>query len=131
MPSDSRPQMASPRRIRQRRAPGKYRDQESTMDWFEVRHLSGAQGRFQSVDPGNAGANAADPQTWNAYAYVGNNPLSSNDPSGMFAEAGGDGSWGGFFVAGGLAFRARRPFASLTTLRVSSEGINLQEPCEA
>jgi RHS repeat-associated protein len=61
---------------------GKYRDQESTLDWFEVRHMSGAQGRFQSVDPGNAGASIGDPQTWNAYAYVGNNPLSYTDPGG-------------------------------------------------
>ncbi len=35
------------------------------------------------VDPGNARANPADPQTWNIYTYVGNNPLSYTDPSGM------------------------------------------------
>jgi RHS repeat-associated protein len=66
---------------------GQSRDPETTLDWFQVRHMSGAQGRFQSVDPGNAGANPADPQTWNMYAYVGNNPMSSTDPSGMFADA--------------------------------------------
>jgi RHS repeat-associated protein len=48
-----------------------------------ARYLSGAQGRFQSVDPANAGANPADPQTWNAYSYVGNNPLSYSDPDGL------------------------------------------------
>jgi RHS repeat-associated protein len=62
-------------------------------DWFIARTFSGAQGRFQSVDPGNAGADPSNPQTWNAYAYVGNNPLSYVDPSGMqgisiFAPAG-------------------------------------------
>ncbi len=62
---------------------GKNRDNESGFDWFEVRHMSGAQGRFQSVDPGNAGAYPEDPQTWNAYSYVGNNPLTYTDPSGM------------------------------------------------
>ena len=31
------------------------------------------------MDPDNAGALAGDPQTWNAYAYVGNNPLSYID----------------------------------------------------
>jgi RHS repeat-associated protein len=62
---------------------GQTRDHETTLDWFNVRYMSGAQGRFQSVDPGNAGANPADPQTWNAYSYVGNNPLSYTDSSGL------------------------------------------------
>ena len=61
---------------------GQMRDLETRLDWFNLRHMSGAQGRFQSVDPDNAGANPADPQAWNAYAYVGNNPLSYTDPSG-------------------------------------------------
>ena len=55
---------------------------QTALDWFNVRHMSGAQGRFQSPDPGNAGADPSNPQTWNAYAYVGNNPLSYTDPSG-------------------------------------------------
>ncbi len=61
---------------------GQQRDADTGLDWFQVRHMSGAAGRFQSVDPGNAGANAGDPQTWNGYSYVGNNPLSFTDPSG-------------------------------------------------
>ena len=64
---------------------GQSRDPETGLDCFQVRHMSGGQGRFQSVDPGNAGANPGDPQTWNAYAYVGNNPLSYTDPSGKGA----------------------------------------------
>jgi RHS repeat-associated protein len=66
---------------------GQQRDQETStpgtsFDWFQVRYLSGAQGRFQSPDPGNAGADPSNPQSWNGYAYVGNNPLSYTDPSG-------------------------------------------------
>ena len=79
---------------------GEYRDPETTLDWLAVRAMSGAQGRFQSVDPDNAGALAGDPQTWNAYAYVGNNPLSYIDPSGL-------GFWsdlGNFFLNLGLNF---------------------------
>ncbi len=73
---------------------GQMRDQETTLDSFNVRHMSGAQGRFQSVDPGNAGADPSDPQTWNGYAYVGNNPLSYTDPSGE--------SWWSTFIGVGL-----------------------------
>jgi RHS repeat-associated protein len=62
---------------------GQVRDPETFLDWYQVRFMSGAQGRFQSVDPANAGASPGNPQTWNAYAYVGNNPLSYTDPSGM------------------------------------------------
>jgi uncharacterized protein RhaS with RHS repeats len=42
------------------------------------------QGRWPSPDPaGLAAVSLANPQTWNRYAYVTNNPLSLIDPSGM------------------------------------------------
>jgi RHS repeat-associated protein len=78
-------------------------DGESSLYWFNVRHMSGAQGRFQGVDPGNAGANLADPQTWNMYAYVGNNPLTYTDPSGM-------GFWSSLLDAAGFATRIALDF---------------------
>jgi len=44
----------------------------------------GIQGRWPSPDPaGIAAANPANPQSWNRYAYVLNNPLRATDPSGM------------------------------------------------
>jgi len=42
-----------------------------------------------SVDPGNAGADVTDPQTWNGYGYVLGNPLGLVDPSGMSGEYSG------------------------------------------
>jgi YD repeat-containing protein len=44
---------------------GQERDPETATDWFQVRQMSGAQGRFQSPDPGNAGADPSNPQSWN------------------------------------------------------------------
>jgi RHS repeat-associated protein len=61
---------------------GKERDSESDMDYFLARYYSGPMGRFLSVDPGGAGANPGLPQSWNAYAYVNNGPLTAIDPNG-------------------------------------------------
>jgi RHS repeat-associated protein len=65
------------------RSSGKERDAETGLDYFGARYYSGAQGRFTSSDPGNAGASLDDPQSWNAYAYSHNNPLNYTDPTGM------------------------------------------------
>jgi hypothetical protein len=45
--------------------------------------MSSAQGRFTSPDPFNLGADPTNPQPWNGYAYVRNNPLNRVDPSGF------------------------------------------------
>jgi RHS repeat-associated protein len=67
---------------------GKERDTESGLDNFEARFDSSNTGRFVSVDPlsmsDSAGSILEDPQSWNAYAYVRNNPLNLTDPTGMF-----------------------------------------------
>lgn len=62
---------------------GKERDAESRLDFFEARYHSGAQGRFTSADPiADLVAYARDPQQWNRYGYVRNNPLVLVDPDG-------------------------------------------------
>jgi RHS repeat-associated protein len=49
----------------------------------------GIQGRWPSPDPlGLGAANLGDPQSWNRYAYVDNNPLAVTDPSGNGPEIG-------------------------------------------
>jgi RHS repeat-associated protein len=55
---------------------------------FPARELNWNQARWITPDP--AGINAADPtnpQSWNRYAYVLNNPLALVDPMGLFAQA--------------------------------------------
>lgn len=63
---------------------GKERDSETNLDYFGARYFSGAQGRFTSPDPVFASPQkVADPQQWNMYAYVRNNPLAFTDPTGL------------------------------------------------
>lgn len=71
---------------------GKERDGETGLDYFGARYMSAAQGRFTSPDPHNIITEASgeeefasflsNPQNWNRYAYVTNNPLSITDPDG-------------------------------------------------
>jgi RHS repeat-associated protein len=85
---------------------GKERDQETGLDWFSGlaanadgtdpnsntqpwpsifttgRHYSSALGRFTSADIPLWDQDPTDPQSWNLYSYVRNNPLSNIDPNG-------------------------------------------------
>jgi RHS repeat-associated protein len=55
---------------------------------YKARFYSTALGRFVSADP-IVGA-VADPQSWNPYSYVLNNPLGYVDPTGKYFEKPGD-----------------------------------------
>lgn len=61
---------------------GKERDGETGLDYFGFRYYSGAQGRWTSPDQPFADQHPEDPQSWNMYAYVRNNPLKNIDPNG-------------------------------------------------
>ncbi len=62
---------------------GKERDSESGLDYFGARYYSSNMGRFSSPDPGWFFASRLEnPQTWNQYSYVLNNPLNATDPDG-------------------------------------------------
>lgn len=66
---------------------GKERDTESRLDFFGARYFSWGSGRFQSPDAPFADQNPQDPQSWNLYVYVRNNPLAYIDPSGHACSA--------------------------------------------
>ena len=65
---------------------GKQRDYESNLDFFDARYFGGGNnlGRFMTPDPaGQRATNPSDPQTWNMYVYVRNNPTTLTDTTGL------------------------------------------------
>ena len=60
----------------------KERDSETNLDYFGARYYGSALGRFTSPDDG-IDQQAEDPQSWNLYGYVRNNPLRNIDPNGQ------------------------------------------------
>ncbi|MCX6580330.1 MAG: RHS repeat-associated core domain-containing protein [Candidatus Aminicenantes bacterium] len=63
---------------------GKEREGYSELDYFGARYFDNNSYRFISVDPVITKEKAlTNPQYWNLYAYCGNNPITSFDPSGL------------------------------------------------
>jgi RHS repeat-associated protein len=66
-----------------RKFTGKERDKETGFDYFGARYYGSKVARFTTVDPVYTWReNILDPQRWNRYAYVRNNPLRYVDPDG-------------------------------------------------
>ena len=69
----------------------KERDNETGLDYFGARYYSSALGRFSGTDPYLIHEKKfSNPQIWNMYSYVGNNPLKYIDPNGEILEIQGD-----------------------------------------
>ncbi|MBI1762688.1 MAG: RHS repeat-associated core domain-containing protein [Acidobacteria bacterium] len=60
------------------------RDNETGLDYAQARYYANVQGRFTSPDIPLADQDVADPQSWNLYSYVRNNPLAFTDPTGRY-----------------------------------------------
>jgi RHS repeat-associated protein len=55
-------------------------------DYANARMYAGSRGRFTQPDPvGIAGAKPGKPESFNRYAYVGNDPVNARDPQGTWA----------------------------------------------
>jgi RHS repeat-associated protein len=86
-------------------------DDESNLEHAGFRKYSAVQGRFTTPDPYLGSADPSNPQSWNRYAFVVNNPLSSSDPLGLYRQDcvwdgscggwGGDGGGAGYYGGGG------------------------------
>ncbi|MGD9589688.1 MAG: RHS repeat domain-containing protein [Pyrinomonadaceae bacterium] len=83
---------------------GYEKDSESGLEFAQARYYNTIHGRFTTVDPLNESGSTDNPQTFNRYTYVINDPLNLVDPGGMMAcsaeysysDCGGDkGFWGG------------------------------------
>jgi len=63
---------------------GYERDSETGLDFAQGRYYNPSGGRFTSPDPLLSSSRPSDPQSWNKYSYVRNNPLNRVDPSGLW-----------------------------------------------
>ncbi|MEW6126587.1 MAG: RHS repeat-associated core domain-containing protein [Acidobacteriota bacterium] len=65
---------------------GHERDEESKLDFAQARYCSSVTGRFMSADDFLNDTHVSDPQSWNLYVYVRNNPLRFVDSAGEEIE---------------------------------------------
>jgi RHS repeat-associated protein len=59
-------------------------DSESNLEFAQARYYSSYVGRFTSTDPILSTGSVFEPQSWNRFSYVKNNPLNRVDPSGLW-----------------------------------------------
>lgn len=62
---------------------GYQKDEETGLDFAEARMYENRHARFTAVDPLLASGNSSNPQTFNRFVYVGNNPINITDPLGL------------------------------------------------
>jgi len=74
-----------------RKFTGKERDEETGWDYFGARYYEASLARFTAIDPVTTfDENRVDPQRWNRYAYVRNNPMRYVDPDGEVIDTAWD-----------------------------------------
>jgi RHS repeat-associated protein len=69
------------------------RDDFSELDYAEQRYYSSALGRFITPDPYAGSVLLGNPDTWNRYAYVKNDPVNNADPHGLAPYHNISGGW--------------------------------------
>jgi RHS repeat-associated protein len=66
---------------------GYFRDSETGLDYADQRFHSPGTGRFLSPDPYMASGGAANPGSWNRYAYVQGDPINHKDHTGKVLDS--------------------------------------------
>jgi RHS repeat-associated protein len=72
---------------------GGYAGEKATYDYAMNRYYAPQWGRFTTPDPYPASAQLANPQSWNRYSYVENDPVNRTDRSGLFWESASIEQW--------------------------------------
>lgn len=65
---------------------GYERDNEINLDFAQARYYNNQHARFTTMDPLLTSAKSGNPQTWNRFIYVINNPIRYTDPTGLCPE---------------------------------------------
>ena len=88
---------------------GYQKDEETKLDFAEARMYENRHARFTAIDPLLASGKSANPQTFNRYIYVGNNPLLLVDRNGLIWGKSEDGRVRWFGKKLGTGFSEFRP----------------------
>ncbi len=106
-----------------KRFTGYEKDVESGLDFAEARYYDNRYGRFTAVDPLLASGQSANPQTFNRYAYVSNNPINSTDSTGMWSDSQWTSYEPGFFTPmwnDGASVRQPIPYVEYTKTKTTT-----------
>jgi hypothetical protein len=90
--------------------------------------MSGAQGRFTSADEPLVDQYAGDPQSWNLYGYVRNNPLSFIDPTGRKCRKTDGGTMADDETGGGCEAAGVDPSGRIKSQKVEVQAIAPPSP---
>jgi RHS repeat-associated protein len=77
-----------------------YRRDTTGLDYAWNRYYSPTMGRFTTADPYGGSASLSDPQTWNRYAYVSNDPISRLDRNGLWMTSIHSENGDGYYICG-------------------------------
>jgi RHS repeat-associated protein len=66
-----------------KRFTGYERDGETGLEYAQARYYGSTTGRFLVADPLASSARRTNPQSWNRYSFVWNNPVNAFDPDGL------------------------------------------------